>query len=365
MNLNARLATLPLALVPLAAASSPAASRDGRLFDPGVTMDARAPGAPGELDRAAFLVGSWDVVVTRPGAEGEASESRGQAEITWMNRGHGLMERSRTLDQGGGALERSRIAAWNWGEASSFEECVTLHHGNFEGEALIVRDGGRPRGGQQVVITRRTLRRSEAGFAVEDERSTDLGATWTRSSLRTYARRSEPAGMLATGEGVGEAAPGLPEAAHQFDFLLGEYDAAHDLTLPNGRNVKFPSVTTAVRVLNGHAILEFDRVDVDPQLPDAATSIVRIYNRAMRRWESLYVINRGNAQLHFGGVQEGDRIVLTLFGAHRGDAPFSYFVFHDVRAGGYRWYSERSNDHGATFEKYWTIDVTPRGDAVS
>jgi hypothetical protein len=349
---------------------SPAASRDGRLFDPGVTMDGRAPGAPGDLDRVAFLVGSWDVVVTRP-AEGEASEERGQSEINWMNRGHGLMERSRTLDQGAGALGRSRIAfltfvpsaeSWNWGEASSFEERVTLYHGTFEGEALVVRDAGRPRGGQQIALTRRTLRRAGTGFAVEDEWSTDFGATWTRSSLRRYTARSEPAEMLATGEGVGEAAPGLPEAAHQFDFLLGEHDAAHDLTLPSGQRVKFPSVTTAVRVMNGHAILEFDRVDVDPQLPDAATSIVRIYNRAMRRWESLYVSNRGHAQLHFGGVQESDRIVLTLFGAHRGDSPFSYFVFHDVRPAGYRWYSERSTDHGATFEKTWTIDVTPRVD---
>jgi hypothetical protein len=36
----------------------------------------------------------------------------------------------------------------------------------------------------------------------------------------------------------------------------------------------------------------------------------------------------------------------------------SRFVFHDIRENGYRWYAERSQDRGQTFQKTWTIDVT-------
>ena len=123
----------------------------------------------------------------------------------------------------------------------------------------------------------------------------------------------ESADLLAVGAGLGSAAPDLPEEARQFDFLLGEWDAYQDITLPTGQNYKFPSTTTAVRAMNGHAILEFNWYDTDPSLADAATSIIRIYNRAMRRWESLYVTNRFNGQLFFGGVKEGDELILTLF----------------------------------------------------
>ena len=369
MSLNVRNVVVATALVAVGGSSALAASRDGRLFDPGVTMEQRAPGAPEQLDKIAFLIGSWDVAYTTFDAEGKAHEASGEAEVTYMNRGHGLMERFRTQDLDGEGHERSSITfltfvhgskLWNLGEVDSFSESVALFHGDFRGDSLVVRNAVRRRGGQNVVIYRRTLRRTADGAELEEEQSQDFGTTWKRSFAKTYARRSEPANLVAAGDGPGSAAPDLPEEARQFDFLLGENDAFQDLTLPTGQNYKFPSFTTAVRAMNGRAILEFNWVDVDPNLPDAATSIIRIYNRAMRRWESLYVTNRFNGQLFFGGVMEGAELVLTLFEVNRGDVPFSHFVFHDIREDGYRWYAETTNDHGETFTKTWLIDVTPR-----
>ncbi|MCB0280051.1 MAG: hypothetical protein KDD94_11130, partial [Calditrichaeota bacterium] len=155
----------------------------------------------------------------------------------------------------------------------------------------------------------------------------------------------------------GRAAEGLPAEARQFDFLIGAYDAQQEFLRPNANSIKFPSTTTAVYALNGSAILEFSWYNVDPSLPNASTSIIRIYNRAMRRWESLFMTNRGNGNLFFGGYKESDRIILTLFEHNTSDPRISRFVFHSVEKDSYKWYGENSSDHGKSYQKFWIIEM--------
>ena len=83
----------------------------------------------------------------------------------------------------------------------------------------------------------------------------------------------------------------------------------------------------------------------------------------MRRWESLYMANRGNGALFFGGQDEGDRIVLGLFETNLDFGPMIRFVFHDIQGDEYHWYSESSTDRGQTWTKTWIIDVTRQADA--
>ena len=112
---------------------------------------------------------------------------------------------------------------------------------------------------------------------------------------------------------------------------------------------------TAVYALNGHAILEHNWYDVDPNVPDAATTIVRIYNRAMRRWESLYLDNRGHSQLFFGGAKDGDKVILHNFEANTTSPLIPRYVFHDIAKDSYAWYAENSTDRGKTFNQTWGI----------
>lgn len=69
--------------------------RDGELFDPGINLDAPAAGAPEALARLAPMIGAWDfeLEVSRQGQE--TLRSRGVAHVTYMNRGHAVMERTR------------------------------------------------------------------------------------------------------------------------------------------------------------------------------------------------------------------------------------------------------------------------------
>jgi len=155
-------------------------------------------------------------------------------------------------------------------------------------------------------------------------------------------------GALATAEAAKATSTGSIGSAPRFG---GEEDRNH---------AKAPPTTaTASIALGGHGVLEHSWFDLDPSLPDAATSILRLYNRAERRWESLYLTNRGNTLLDFGGAKEGDRIVLHLFDTRLGDT-ISRFVFHNIEPDGYRWFAESSTDRGATFATTWTIDMTRR-----
>lgn len=363
MKRTALVPALALLLVVPAAAEP----RNGRRYDSGAGMTARAPGAPAELDRAAFLLGDWDVEIEIPGAGGESRRIAAEARITFMNRGHGLMETLRAADWDGAGTPRSELAfltynprleRWVWGRGDSYSESIQVADGRFDGGRLVLATSVRRNGGMTVTHTRRSLAPEGGGIVVRSEESVGDGA-WSPVETRRYRRRERPAAPFFAAAGFGAPAPGRPAEAAAFDFLIGEWTSTHQLTPPGGNTLRWRSNSTAVHVLDGHAVLEFDWFDADPGLPDAATSILRIYNRAARRWESLYLPNRGNTLLFFGGVREGDTIVLHPFETDLAGGVVTRFVFHDVREDGYDWYSETSRDRGLTFTKSWIIAVTP------
>ncbi len=349
--------------------------RDGQRFDPGATMTARSPAAPPALDRMAFFTGQWDVAYQTFQPDGASSTASGFARVTYVNRGHGFLERFHCddFDGDGHALDTATLLAfnttaqaWNMGVMNHFTENAALYHGDFDGDALVLKNAVRQGGGATLTHYRATFKHTPPdGFVFDLETSTDDGNTWTPTLRKTYTRRAPTDDFMAASSTYGAAAPGLPEEARRFDFLIGTWDALQEIALPNGQTVQFPSITTAVYALNGHAILEYGWYDVDPQWPESATTILRIYNRAMRRWECLYMTNRGNGILYFGGVLEGDRLVLHLFETHTAAPSFSYFVFHDIEPDRYRWYAETTTDRGATFRKTWLIDVTRKEEPAS
>lgn len=347
-----------------AGGSAGRASHDGRLYDAGIGRSERAASAPEALSEMAAFVGDWDLEqdVRRPGKE--PLVSRGIAKVTFMNRGHALMERARIGDFDGQGHAMATMAflavnpngVWTVGEGNSWTESIMLASGGFVGGKLVLHDSIRPGGGPTLVLLRRTYSTSQrSAFEMTLEKSDDVGESWSPLMIRRYRRRAPSPDFFPVGDGIGVPAADRPAEAAQFDFLLGEHEASHWLKRPD-RELRWRSNATAVHVLDGHGILEFDWHDKDPSLPDAATSILRLYNRSMRRWESLYLANRGNSPLHFGGVQEGERIVLHPFDAQTGSNPLSQWIFFDIQQKSYRWKGLQSRDRGATFEPTWTID---------
>ncbi|MEM7586700.1 MAG: hypothetical protein AAF560_25145 [Acidobacteriota bacterium] len=371
--------TAPAAAESAPVSSSWAALQPGSPFDTGREMTKQPSGAPPQLDNLLWTLGDWHVTQQNYRADGTKQDQIGVARWTLMNRGHGLMETLHldSLDAKADPLGYDSMLfltfnpgaeTWVLGRADSWSESVEVFNGDSEGkEALLLYSVQRRLGGSLLTFRRVRLEKLRiGGFGMLLEQSNRPTGPWQRLMTRQY-RKVEGAPAVSTdgAQPFGEPAGDRLAEAKQFDFLIGDWDAAQDLTFPGGQRAKFPSRTTAVYALQGRAVLEFNWFDVDPNLPDAAVSILRIYNRAMRRWESLYLSNRGNSLLHFGGRQEGDRMVLHQFATHTGDSPMARYVFHSIENDAYRWFSESSTDRGATFNTTWTIDVTRRKPAAA
>lgn len=343
-------------------------TRNGTRFDPGLTMTEPSPHVSSDHSAMVYLLGQWDVAYTTYPTDTTRHTAQGMARFSYLNRGHGFMEELHVSDFDGDGHEVNTIGflainpaqeVWHFGEVNSFTESVAIYDGSLDGERLILQHAVRRGGGALVTLYRMTFTPDGSdAFTQTLETSTDYGTTWTLALTKRYTRRAPSDDFMAAASTYGSPAPGAPEAAREFDFLIGTYAAKQRLTFPNGQIAAFPSTTTAVYALNGHGILEYNWFDIDVNLPDAATSIVRIYNRAMRRWESLYIANRGNALLFFGGVREGERIVLTLFETDTTAPRIPRFIFHDIQEDSYKWFSETSTDRGETFQTNWTIEMT-------
>lgn len=360
---------------------APVSVRDGRLFDPGVQRTTLAASAPVELGRLSGWIGDWDLVHELHRGD-EVLTATGRARITYMNRGHAVLERTRIVDFDGAGHDMATLAffditpqgVWSVGEGNSWAESISLWSGGWSGEDsgstnLVVHDAIRPGGGPVLLLLRRTYStEGQDRLEMRLERSADLGTTWQPVLRRVYSRH-QPTGETTSDffpvrSDVGVAAPNRPEEAAQFDFLLGEFDAQHWQRAPNSPARNWRADATAVFALDGKAILEFGSFDTDPSLPDAATSILRLYNTSMRRWESLFLPNRSHRPLYFGGVREDDRIVLHLFDAQTGPGSVFQWIFFDIRADAYRWKGLGSSDRGQTYGLSWGIDFVRKGAVV-
>lgn len=327
-------------------------------------MIEKSPRAHEKLDKMKHILGQWDVSVTTHPTDSTTFSSQGIAEITYMNRGYGYMSRVHipSFDEAG--FEANLIHfltyspsnnTWVLGEANSYTESVSMYNGDMKGKKLrlstAVRQGG------SVLVTHYRVEynmRSDKKFSITQSISRDNGNTWMPAIQQEYMRRDVEEDFMVGEDTWGEPAPDRPEAADGFDFLLGEWNASHNMYL-GGQWIQFPTNATAVYTMNGHAILEHSWFNLDPNLPDAATSIVRLYNRSMRRWESLYLNNRGNSPLFFGGQETGDDIVLNNFESNSSSSVIPRYVFHNIKENSYAWYAENSSDRGRTFNKTWKI----------
>lgn len=353
----------------------PAAASDGygKRFDQGHLMPEISTSAPAELKWAAFMQGQWDITLIDH-RSGVALERQAIADIYPMNRGHGYMEEihapqiaaddhsetssSPPFDTTSILTFANSIGAWNYGEVDSLAEAVTLFHGYQIQNQLVLKHSERSNGGAVLSDYKLIIQPgTENTFSTELLISQDDGVRWKTVYKKSYRKREHDLDWFLSNH-YGTPSVNRPVETAQFDFLIGEWDSNHAISLAPGQTAKFPVNSTAVHVMNGMAIKEFSWYNVDTNLPEAATTIIRIYNRAMRRWESLYVSNRGNTQLHFGGRQEGDEIVLHNFMIDSRAALIPNYVFHNIAQNDYSWYGKNTADKGQNWNTFWTIEFS-------
>ncbi len=346
----------------------PTFGQDGHIYDQGLTMTQRSEAAPEAIDQAEGFIGQWAVVLTTYPADAAPHTATGKALVHYFNRGHGMVERLQVPDFDGSGFDLHHMGflvfnpasgQWALGEASNYTERGIVYNGSWDGKKLILRTVQRRQGGTTLThyrVTFTDLKKDSYTYTLEH--ATDNGKTWAPYLKKTYTRQTPSANFWPNAEGYGAPAANRPAEAAGFDFLIGNWQANHDMTFPNGQNAQWPANATATYALGGAAVLEYSWFNLDPNWPESATTILRIYNRAERRWENLYFPNRSHGILYFGGHQEGDRIILTNFETHTADPTLSHYVFHSMEKDRYQWYGENSTDRGRTWTKFWKIDIT-------
>ncbi len=342
-------------------------SNDGRIFDSGYELTQESSSASPQLKDFRYLIGKWDVDITTTIDDTTAVNSRGFSSISYMNRGHAIFESFSAENFNGIGDELNTIFflafnnsnnQWNLGIADSYKENISLYNGTNKGRNLLLKNSIRLKGGILIHNYKfEIIYKDNNSFSVIISHSSDFMPAWQKIVERVYTRKEEVTGFMTSEIEYGRPAVDRPEEAAQFDFLIGKWTAYQQIQLSPGQWAKFPSNATAVYALNGHAIMEYNWYDIDPRLPEAATTIIRIYNRAMRRWECMYLTNRFNSILYFGGVKENDEIVLTLFETDNSESPINYFIFYDIEEDNYQWHALRSTDRGKTFDETWTINT--------
>jgi hypothetical protein len=341
-------------------------TNNGKLYDPGRAMTAAADNAPKLIKSNINWIGNFSVQFkTKTGDQW--TEENGYAEVTLFNRGAGFMERLVLNGKSSEGLQHEQMMLinysdgrqiWNLGIVDNIKENVVIFDGQLKNNTLELYQGIRRGGGAKLSILRlKRYWKNDQSMKMTIEESQDYMNTYELIEERTYTRTSSKHASLNVREDIGQAFLKRPKEAGQFDFLLGEGNATHEMTFPNGQQAKWPASTTAVHVLGGAAIMEFNWYDVDPRNPNQATTIIRIFNRAMNRWENLFASNRSNTLLYFGGVKQGKDIVLTIYDTHSSTPQYSFFTFHTINDKGYDWYSLLTRDRGATTFKNWTIQV--------
>lgn len=144
-----------------------------------------------------------------------------------------------------------------------------------------------------------------------------------------------------------QAPPPVPPQAAQFDFWLGDWDAAW------GENLRGTN----------HVTKRWDRVimeefDGKPGMPLVGISL-SAYDTNAQRWKQTWVDNEGSYLDFTGGFEDG-RMTLSRI-AHKDGKPIHQrMVWHDITPDAFTWNWERSLDEGKTWEVQWQIRYTRR-----
>lgn len=144
-----------------------------------------------------------------------------------------------------------------------------------------------------------------------------------------------------------QAPPPVPPETAQFDFWLGDWDAAWGENL-HGTN---------------HVTKRWDRVIVEefdgkPGMPLEGHS-VSVYDPNTKQWKQTWVDNQGGYLEFTGGSADG-RMTLARTYQKDGKTIHQRMVYFDISADAFTWNWEGSKDGGKSWDVVWQIHYTRR-----
>jgi hypothetical protein len=127
---------------------------------------------------------------------------------------------------------------------------------------------------------------------------------------------------------------------HQFDFWLGEWDAAWG---EGGRGTNHILCT-----LDGRIIQE------NFSAPDLKGMSVSVFDAERELWCQTWVDN-SSSYLDFTGKFENGKMILSRDAIVRGEACKQRMIWYDISSDRFDWNWERSDDGGQSWRILWQI----------
>ena len=133
------------------------------------------------------------------------------------------------------------------------------------------------------------------------------------------------------------------EAKHQFDFWLGEWDAAWGEDGKGANRIEL--------VMNDNVVLE------NFNAPDLIGMSVSCFDPERNLWCQTWVDNSGS-YLDFTGKFENGKMILSRDAIVKGEKCKQRMVWYNIEADEFDWNWERSDDAGNSWRVLWQIKYT-------
>ena len=151
---------------------------------------------------------------------------------------------------------------------------------------------------------------------------------------------SAPTVLLAQG-----AAPPVPPETSQFDFWLGDWDAAWGNGLHGENHVSKRWDRVVIEQFNGKPGENFEGTSMS------------VYDARTKVWRQTWVDSQGSYMDFAGGFNEG-KMTLSRSIAKDGKTIIQRMVWHDITPNAFEWNWESSDDGGGTWKVNWNIHYT-------
>ena len=139
----------------------------------------------------------------------------------------------------------------------------------------------------------------------------------------------------------------IPPEAKQFDFWLGEWDAAWGENLRGVNRITKRWDRVVVEEFSGHPGMTLEGHSVST------------YDVVAKQWKQTWVDNEGSYLDFTGNFADGKMTLRRAF-QKDGKTIQQRMVWYDIAADVFKWNWERSLDDGKTWEVMWKIVYTRR-----
>lgn len=140
----------------------------------------------------------------------------------------------------------------------------------------------------------------------------------------------------------------------EFDYLLGEWE----FTAVNKQRGKLRGNWSAVKLAEGLILDEYRVVGASGDTSSVTTTL-RNYNGAAERWELVSAdAGRGLLDIGQGRKSGSEMVVAQTIGVAGGEPSLWRIRYYNIRADGFSWTADRSNDGGRTWiRRFQTIEA--------